>query len=39
MTNLKKDRTIKRNPLDDVLETLEEYSEGVSSEDLMSSGE
>jgi hypothetical protein len=29
----------KKNPLDDVLEDLEEYSEGLPPEDLMSSGE
>lgn len=29
----------KKNPLDDVLEQLEEYEEGCSPTDLMSSGE
>jgi len=29
----------KRNPLDEMMEELEKYSEGTSTEDLMSSGE
>lgn len=34
-----KDKKKKRNPLDEMMDQLDKYSEGCDTEDLMSSGE